>query len=127
MIRSGSVLQANGGYLILNALDVLRSPFSWDALKRIIKKNEVKIEDVAELYGFATGGIKPEPIPVSLKIIMLGSPWLYYLLYYYDEDFRDIFKVKSDFDTQTAGSSDEKMRYANFIGSHGEERRTASL
>jgi lon-related putative ATP-dependent protease len=115
MIRSGSVLHANGGYLLLNALDVLRSPFSWDALKRIIKKNEVKIEDVAELYGFTSGAIKPEPIPVSLKIIMLGSPWLYYLLYYYDEDFRDIFKVKSDFDTQTASSTDEKMRYANFI------------
>ncbi|MGE5173581.1 MAG: Lon protease family protein [Betaproteobacteria bacterium] len=116
MIRSGSVLHASGGYLLLNALDVLRSPFSWDALKRIIKKNEVKVEDVAELYGFASGGIKPEPIPVSLKIIMLGSPWLYYLLYNYDEDFRDIFKVKSDFDTQTANSAGEKMRYANFIG-----------
>src|SRR5512143_553303 len=116
MVRSGSVLHANGGYLLLNALDVLRNPFTWDALKRIIKKNEVKIEDVTELYGFGTGGIKPEPIPVSLKIIMLGSPWLYYLLYYYDEDFRDIFKVKSDFDTQTASSRDEKTRYANFIG-----------
>ncbi len=116
MIKSGSVLQANGGYLVLNALDVLRNPFAWEGLKRIIKKNEVKIEDIAELYGFTTGGIKPEPIPVSLKIIMLGSPWLYYLLYYYDEDFREIFKVKSDFDTQTADSRDEKMRYANFIG-----------
>ena len=116
MVRSGSLLQANGGYLVLNALDVLRSPFSWDALKRVIKKNEVKVEDMAELYGITTGGLKAEPIPVSLKIIMLGSPWLYYLLYYYDEDFRDIFKVKSDFDTQTANSIDEKMRYANFIG-----------
>ncbi len=116
MIRSGSVLQANGGYLLLNAIDVLRSPFSWDALKRIIKRQEVKVEDVTELYGFATGGIKPEPIPVSLKIIMLGSPWLYYLLYNYDEDFREIFKVKSDFDTQTPGSKDETMRYANFVG-----------
>ena len=115
MIRSGSVLRASGGYLLLNALDVLRNPFTWDALKRIIKKNEVTIEDIIELYGFGTGGIKPEPIPVSLKIIMLGSPWLYYLLYYYDEDFRDIFKVKSDFDTRTASSSDEKMRYANFV------------
>ncbi len=115
MIRSGSVLHANGGYLLLNALDVLRTPFSWDALKRIIKKNEVKIEDVAELYGFTSGAIKPEPIPVSLKIIMLGSPWLYYLLYYYDEDFRDMFKVKADFDTQTASSTDEKMRYAKFV------------
>ncbi len=115
MIKSGSVLQANGGYLLLNALDVLRNPFSWEALKRIIKKNEVKIEDIAELYGFTTGGMKPEPIPVQLKIIMLGSPWLYYLLYYYDEDFRNIFKVKSDFDTQMDDSREEKMRYANFI------------
>ena len=115
MIRAGSVLQANGGYLLLNALDVLRNPFSWDALKRIIRKNEVKIEDLADLYGFGAGGIKPDPLPVSLKIIMLGSPWLYYLLYNYDEDFRDMFKVKSDFDTQTAGSADERMRYANFI------------
>jgi len=117
MIRSGSMLQANGGYLLLNALDVLRNPFTWDALKRIIKKNEVKIEDIADLYGFGTGGIKPDPIPVSLKIIMLGSPWLYYLLYYYDEDFRDIFKVKSDFDTRTESSAGEKIRYANFIAS----------
>jgi lon-related putative ATP-dependent protease len=116
MIKPGSVLQANGGYLIVNALDVLRNPFSWEALKRVIKKSEVKIEDLAELYGISTAGIKPDPIPVSIKIIMLGSPWLYYLLYYYDEDFRGIFKVKSDFDTQTADSGEEKLRYANFVG-----------
>ncbi len=123
MIKSGSVLQANGGYLIMNALDVLRSPFAWDALKRIIKKNEVKVEDIAELYGIATAGIKPEPIPISLKIIMLGSPWLYYLLYYYDEEFRSIFKVKSDFDTQMDGSLEEKQRYANFIGAMSAEEK----
>jgi lon-related putative ATP-dependent protease len=123
MIKSGSVLQANGGYLIMNALDVLRSPFAWDALKRIIKKSEVKIEDIAELYGIGTAGIKPDPIPVSLKIIMLGSPWLYYLLYYYDEDFRSIFKVKSDFDIQMKGSRDEKAKYANFIGAMAAEEK----
>jgi hypothetical protein len=123
MIKSGSVLQANGGYLIVNALDVLRNPFSWEALKRIIKKNEVKIEDLAELYGISTAGIKPDPIPVSIKIIMLGSPWLYYLLYYYDEDFRSIFKVKSDFDTQTTSSSEENLRYANFVGRMAAEEK----
>ncbi len=115
MIKSGSLLQANGGYLVVNALDVLRSPFSWDALKRVIKKSELKIEDVAELYGFATAGMKPESIPMSVKVIMLGSPWLYYLLYYYDEDFRDIFKVRADFDTRTGDSPGEKMQYAQFI------------
>jgi lon-related putative ATP-dependent protease len=123
MIKSGSVLQANGGYLIVNALDVLRSPFAWDALKRIIKKNEVTIEDIGELYGIATAGIKPEPIPISLKIIMLGSPWLYYLLYYYDEEFRSIFKVKSDFDTQMDGSHEEKAQYANFVGAMAAEEK----
>ncbi|MDH4161549.1 MAG: AAA family ATPase [Nitrospirota bacterium] len=123
MIKSGSVLQANGGYLIMNALDVLRNPFSWDALKRIIKKSEVKIEDIAELYGVSTAGIKPEPIPVSVKVIMLGSPWLYYLLYSYDEDFRSIFKVRSDFDTQVNDSADEKQRYANFIGNMAAEEK----
>ena len=117
MVKPGSALQANGGYLLVNALDVLRNPFSWEALKRIIKKSEVKIEDLAELYGISTAGIKPDPIPVSIKVIMIGSPWLYYLLYYYDEDFRSIFKVKSDFDTQMSGSREEKLRYANFIGS----------
>ena len=117
------MLQANGGYLIMNAMDVLRSPFAWDALKRIIKKNEVKIEDIGELYGIATAGIKPEPIPISLKIIMLGSPWLYYLLYYYDEEFRSIFKVKSDFDTQMDVSREEKARYANFIGAMAAEEK----
>jgi lon-related putative ATP-dependent protease len=115
MIRPGSVLQASGGYLVLNCLDVLRNPFAWDALKRVIKKNEVRIEDVAELYGFGGGGIKPEPIPVSIKIIVLGSPLLYYLLYNYDEDFRDIFKVRSDFDTRMTGDGDKAMQYANFI------------
>ena len=123
MIKAGSVLQANGGYLIINALDVLRSPFSWEALKRIIRKNEIKIEDIAEVYGIATAGIKPDPIPVSLKVIMLGSPWLYYLLYYYDEDFRSIFKVKSDFDTQMDDSRDEKLRYAHFIGTLAAEEK----
>jgi lon-related putative ATP-dependent protease len=107
----------------MNALDVLRSPFAWDALKRIIKKSEVKIEDIGELYGIATAGIKPEPIPISLKIIMLGSPWLYYLLYYYDEEFRSIFKVKSDFDTQMDGSREEKVQYANFIGAMAAEEK----
>jgi len=115
MIKAGSVLQANGGYLIVNALDVIRSPFSWDALKRIINKNEVKVEDIGELYGVAMAGIKPEPIPVSFKIIMRGSPWLYYLLYSYDEDFRGMFKVRSDFDTQMSDSEQERNRYANFI------------
>ncbi len=123
MIKSGSLLQSNGGYLLVNALDVIRNPFSWEALKRVIKKNEVKIEDIAEMYGVSTAGMKPEPIPVSLKIIMLGSSWLYFLLYYYDEDFRSIFKVRSDFDTQMRDSQEDKLRYANFVAGLAQEEK----
>jgi lon-related putative ATP-dependent protease len=116
LIKAGSLLQANGGYLLVNVLDVLRSPFSWDALKRIIKNREVKIEDIGELYGvIASSGIKPEPIPVRLRVVLIGNPMIYYLLHAYDEEFGEIFKVKVDFDTQKNRDDDSPMQYARFI------------
>ena len=114
-IRAGAVLQANGGYLIVNALDMLRQPFSWDALKRVIKTGEVKIEDPGEFYGFATAGLRPESIPVNIKIIMVGPPILYHLLQAYEEDFGKLFKVKADFDTEVARSERQDRQYARFV------------
>lgn len=114
-IRAGAVLFANGGYLIINALDVLRQPFSWDALKRVIKTGEVKIEDPGEFYGFATTGLKPEPIPVDVKVVLVGPPLLYSLLQAYEEDFGKLFKVKADFDTDVVRSDREDRLYARFI------------
>jgi predicted ATP-dependent protease len=116
LIKSGSLLQANGGYLLVNALDLLRNPFSWEALKRISKNREIKIEDIGELYGFgATSGIKPEPIPVRVRIILVGNPYLYYLLHAYDEDFAKIFKVKADFDLEQDRKDDAPLQYGRFI------------
>jgi predicted ATP-dependent protease len=116
MIKAGSILQANGGYLLLDALDLLRTPFSWDALKRAIKNQCVKIEDVGELYGVAAmSGIKPEPVPVRLRVILIGNPLLYYLLYTYDEEFGALFKVKADFDVEQARTDDALLPYAHFI------------
>lgn len=114
-IRAGAVLQANGGYLIVNALDVLRQPFSWDALKRVIKTGEVKIEDPGEFYGFSTASLRPEPIPVNVKVIMVGPPMLYHLLQAYEEDFGKLFKVKADFDTEVVRSERQDRQYARFI------------
>ncbi|MCP9439709.1 MAG: AAA family ATPase [Nitrospira sp.] len=114
-IRAGAVLFANGGYLIVNALDLLRQPFSWDALKRVIKTGEVKIEDPGEFFGFATAGLKPEPIPVTVKVILVGPPVLYLLLQAYEEDFGKLFKVKADFDTDVARGDREDRLYARFI------------
>ena len=114
-IRAGAVLLANGGYLIVNALDMLRQPFSWDALKRVIKTAEVKIEDPGEFYGFSTVGLRPEAIPVTVKIIMVGPPTLYHLLQAYEEDFAKLFKVKADFDTEVVRSERQDRQYARFV------------
>jgi lon-related putative ATP-dependent protease len=114
-IRAGAVLLANGGYLIVNAMDALRQPFSWDALKRVIKTAEVKIEDPGEFYGFSTAGLRPEPIPVNVKVIMVGPPMLYHLLQAYEEDFGKLFKVKADFDVEVVRSERQDRQYARFI------------
>ena len=114
-IRAGAMLQANGGYLILQALDLLRQPFSWDALKRVIKTGAVTIEDPAEFYGFATAGLRPEPIPVSVKVILVGTAGIYHLLQAYEEDFSKLFKVKADFDVEVPHDERQERQYARFV------------
>jgi len=114
-IRAGALLHANGGYVILNAMDVLRQPFSWDALKRAIKTSELKIEDPGEFYGFSTAGLRPEPIPIQVKVILVGHPLLFHLLQAYEEDFPKIFKVKADFDVAVDRDDRLDRQYATFI------------
>ncbi|MBI4001687.1 MAG: AAA family ATPase [Nitrospira defluvii] len=114
-IKAGAMLQASGGYLILQALDVLHQPFSWDALKRVIKTGAVIIEDPAEFYGFATAGLRPEPIPVSVKVILVGTTGIYHLLQAYEEDFPKLFKVKADFDVEVPHDERQERQYARFV------------
>ncbi len=118
MIKSGALLQANGGYLIIQALDVLRNFFTWEGLKRCIKNREVVIEPISEQFGMVSmPGLKPEAVPIKVKVIMIGSPFIYHLLYVLDEDFRKLFKVKSDFDVQTPLNVENIHEYAAFISS----------
>ena len=114
-IKAGALLRANGGYLVLSAVDVLRQPFSWDALKRVLKTGHLTIEDASEYVGFSTIGLKPEPIPVDVKVILVGPPIVYQLLQAYEEDFRKIFKVKADFDVDIERSEQQDRQYARFI------------
>ena len=116
-VRAGSALQAAGGYLMLNALDLLRQPFAWDALKRVIQTREVKIEDPSEFVGFSTAGIRPEPVPVDVKVILLGPPILHHLLQAHEEAFSKIFKVKADFDVDVPRDRHMDMLLARFIAS----------
>ena len=122
MIKAGSVHRANGGYLVINALDLLRNIFSYDALKRMIKNKEVKIDDVWEQYRLvSTTTLKPEPIPVDIKIILVGIPYIYYLLYNLDDEYRKLFKVKADFDNRMPRNKENIDKYTAFIAARCKE------
>ena len=117
MIKAGALHRANGGYLILDCRELLLSIFSYEALKRCIRNHEVKMEDMVEQYRLiATVSLKPQPIPLDCKIVLIGTPTLYYLLYEYDPDFRKYFKVKVDFDQVMKNTWEYVQQYALFIG-----------
>ncbi|MBX9703731.1 MAG: AAA family ATPase, partial [Silvanigrellaceae bacterium] len=116
MIKAGALAKANGGYLVLNALDILKTSHVWDTLKRVIKNQKLFIEDLGEQYSILpTSGLRPEPIPLNVKIILIGSDWIYRMLYQHDEDFNKIFKIKADFDMQMDRNPDTIRDYVNFI------------
>lgn len=128
LIKAGASHKANGGYLILQAHELLRDYFAWSALKKIMLYKTVKIENVAELYGFApTAGLKPEPMPVDLKVVIVGNPLIYHLLYVYDEDLRKLFKVKVDFDTSNKRIPSLIHQYAHFIAAKCKEENLMSF
>jgi lon-related putative ATP-dependent protease len=124
MIKAGSLHRANGGYLVLNALDLLRNLFSYEAIKRAVRNAEVRIEDVWEQYRpVPTTMMRPEPIPLRVKIILIGRPEIYYLLYNLDEEYRELFKVKADFDSRIDRSEENVMKYATFIATKAREEK----
>ena len=116
LVEAGSFLRANGGYLVLQAKDVLKAPFAWDGLKRSILNSRVQIEDMMhDLTLFPTAAIRPEPIPVNVKVIMTGDHFVYRLLHGMDEDFVEMFKVKVDFDFEMERTTENEVHYASFI------------
>lgn len=116
MIRPGSIHKANGGYLVIMVEDLFRNPYSWDGLKTALKTGEVVTDEPGERMGFITAkGIKPEPIPLSLKVILVGTPEIYRILYMGDPDFAELFKVKADFDVTMDRNDENVNRYSNFI------------
>jgi lon-related putative ATP-dependent protease len=122
MIKAGSLHRANGGYLVLNANNLFRVGLSWEALKIAIKRQEIRIEDPLQMLGYAaTEGLRPEPVPLRLKIIIIGSPLIYELLHIYDEDFPKLFSVKSDFGTEMERSPERELEIARFLRARGEE------
>ena len=116
LVRSGALLQANGGYLVLDTRRVLSRPFVWDALKQALFAKQVCIESPGESWGFvSTTTLKPEPIPLDVTIIMIGERWLYYLLSHYDIEFGSLFKVAADLDDDLERSKDNVEQYAALV------------
>ncbi|HEY5975689.1 MAG TPA: ATP-binding protein, partial [Geobacteraceae bacterium] len=124
LVKPGALHRANGGYLIVDAREVLINPFAWDAMKRCIRSGEIRIEDVLEQYRFMSiASLKPESVPLQAKIVMIGSPWIYYLLYYLEPDYRKFFKVKADFDSRVSRTPAIMQDYALFVATHCKQEK----
>jgi len=121
LIKAGSLPRANGGFLVLPMEDVLRNLYSYDGLKRALRACEVQIEELSEKLGFmATKSLRPQPIPIDVKVVLVGPPILYHLLHAYDEDFPELFKVKADFDTQMALNKENMQAFMSFVSTYCE-------
>jgi lon-related putative ATP-dependent protease len=118
MIRPGALHRANGGYLILPARDLLINPYAWEGLKRVLRDGFIRIVELGNQLGLiSTETLEPEPMPLNLKVILVGTPLLYYLLKFYDEDFSKLFKVRAEFATLMDRNPDTEKEYSLFVKS----------
>ncbi|MGB9837006.1 MAG: Lon protease family protein [Candidatus Saccharicenans sp.] len=113
-IKAGSFLRANGGYLVLNALDVLTEPGVWTTLMRTMRYGLFEIQNPISLFLVSTARMKPQPIKCRVKVILIGDDYLYNLLYFLDEDFKKIFKVKAEFDSEMHRDNQTISDYVRF-------------
>ncbi|TEU09969.1 MAG: ATP-dependent protease, partial [Anaerolineales bacterium] len=116
-IRAGALHRANGGYLVVEAKNLLANPSAWDGLKRALRNREIKIEEMAQFYGLVlTATLEPEAIPLDVKVVIIGDARLYQLLFALDEDFRELFKVKAEFATTMPRDRQGCLDYAALVG-----------
>ena len=122
MIKGGCLHRANGGYLVVEVNGLLANPLAWDALKRAIKNSSIRTEGMgAQLQMVSTATLEPEPIPLDLKVLLIGDPMTYYILHQYDEDFRKLFKVKADFGARFDRKPAACQHYAQFVSARCHE------
>jgi lon-related putative ATP-dependent protease len=114
-IKAGSFVKANGGYLVLNLLDILLEAGVWPALKRSLKTKKMEIQTYDPFYLFTTSGLKPEPIEMDIKVVVISDPYLYHRLLAFDEDVKKIFKVRADFDTSMDKNDETIRQFTEFI------------
>jgi lon-related putative ATP-dependent protease len=122
-IKAGSFLKANGGFLVISALDALVEPGVWPTLKRTLRNQIFEIQNYTPLYLISTARLKPEPIKCNVKVVMIGEAYVYNLLYFVDHDFKKIFKVKAEFDSEMVKNKKTIEEYAGFIKKICEEEK----
>lgn len=128
LIKAGSLHRANGGYIVLEAYELLRNPFSWDGLKRMLSAHEIQIEDIGDRLGLISSkGLRPMPVPLRIKAILVGPPVLYHLLLMYDPDFSELFKVKAEFDTRMDRNGENIQAFLGFLNVFGKKESIAPL
>jgi lon-related putative ATP-dependent protease len=116
MIKPGALHKANGGYLILDARKVLNQPYAWEGLKRALQSGELEIESIGQALSLiSTASLKPEAIPLDVKIALVGDRMLYYLLVQYDPEFSELFKVEADFESEIKWNETNQKLYAEMI------------
>ena len=117
LIRPGALHRANGGYLILDAYKMLMQPYAWDALKRSLLSSQIRIESLGQMLSLvSTVSLEPEPIPLDVKVVLVGERLLYYLLCSFDSEFSELFKVAADFEEHMDRGPDTDLSYAQLIG-----------
>jgi lon-related putative ATP-dependent protease len=121
-IKPGSLHAANGGYLIMNVRDILENIYTWKGMMRSLQNDEIKIESMQSMMGYpVTSALKPEAIPLDIKVILIGDPRTYSTLYSYDEQFSKLFKIRADFDIEMDRTKDNVMKMQSFIATHCEK------
>ena len=115
LIKAGSILKADGGFLVINALDALVEPGVWTTLKRTLRNLQIEIQPMEFGLLGASSALKPEPISINVKLIMIGDSYIYHLLYGFDDDFKEVFKIRADFDTEMPNEQKSIDSYVSFI------------
>ncbi|MDK2811904.1 MAG: hypothetical protein PWQ78_114 [Petrotoga sp.] len=122
MIKSGAFHRANGGYLIMEAEKVLRKPYAWEVIKRFLSEKEVKIENIQTAEGYSSvESLEPEPLSLTVKVILIGEEWVYNLLRVYDSEFEKLFPIKSQFDYETELNNENLNKFLAFLSNTVEE------
>lgn len=120
LLRPGALHRANGGYLVLDVRKVLMQPFAWEDLKRALRAHEIRIEPPERLLGLSgTTSLEPEPIPLDVKVVLIGDRLLYHLLAEYDPEFLELFKIAADFEEEIDRREGSEIAYARLIATMG--------